>query len=63
MIYHVEKEILKQKNFTGSGLEWTPKLLKAFSRDPFNVKTMGHSRFKLGQFSSTDLKIGSFIAK
>ena len=30
MISHIQNEILKQKNFTGSGLEGTPKLLKAF---------------------------------
>ena len=27
---HIQNEILKQKNFTGSGLEGPPKLLKAF---------------------------------
>ena len=32
---YTENEILKQKNFTGSGLEGTPKLLKASSRDYF----------------------------
>ena len=30
VISHTHNEILKQKNFTGSGFEWTPKLLKAF---------------------------------
>ena len=29
-IAHIQNEILKQKNFTGSGFEGTPKLLKAF---------------------------------
>ena len=30
MISHIQNEILKQKYVTGSGLEGTPKLLKAF---------------------------------
>ena len=30
VISHIPNEILKQKNFTGSGFEGTPKLLKAF---------------------------------
>ena len=30
MISHTRNEILKQKNFTGSGLEGAPKLLKSF---------------------------------
>ena len=34
MISHIQNEILKQKNLTGSGFEGTPKLLKAFTR-PF----------------------------
>ena len=35
MISYTQKEILKQKNITGSGLEGTPKLLKAFFSRPF----------------------------
>ena len=51
MISYTQNEILKQKNVTRSGLEETLKLLKAFfSRLFFFVKTMRHSRFKLGQF-------------
>ena len=30
VISHIQNEIFKQKNVTGSGLEGTPKLLKAF---------------------------------
>ena len=30
VISHIQNEIFKQKNFTGSGFEGTPKLLKAF---------------------------------
>ena len=30
VISHTHTEILKQKNFTGSGFEGAPKLLKAF---------------------------------
>ena len=30
MISHIQNEILKQKHFTGSGFEGTPKLLKVF---------------------------------
>ena len=47
---HIQNEILKQKTFTGSGLEGVPKLLKVFSRYYFYVKTMRHSMFQLAQF-------------
>ena len=30
VISHIQNEILKEKNFTRSGLEGTPKLLKVF---------------------------------
>ena len=49
-VSYIENDILEQKKITGSGLEGTQKLLKAFSRDYFYVKTMRHSRFQLGQF-------------
>ena len=39
-----------QNSVTGSGLEGDAKLLKAFSRDHFYVKTMRYSRFQLGHF-------------
>ena len=48
VISHIQNEILKQKNFTGSEFEGAPKRLKAFFY--FYVKTMRHSRFQLGQF-------------
>ena len=43
VISRTQNEILKQKNFTGSGLEGTPKLLKAFISRLFlcqNYKTL-----------------------
>ena len=43
-ILYTERDF-ETENFTGSGLEGTPKLLKVFY-----VKTMRHSRFKFGQF-------------
>ena len=65
MISHIQNEILKQKNFAGSGLEGKPKLLNAFFSKLVlcqNYETL-HTRFNSGSFSSTDLKFGSFIAK
>ena len=50
VISHIQNEILKRKNFTSSGLEGTPKLLKVFFSRLFYVKTTRHSRFQLGQF-------------
>ena len=50
VISHIQNEILKQKNLTGSEFEGAPKLLKAFFSNYFYVKTMRHSRFQLGQF-------------
>ena len=49
MISHTQNKILKQKNSTGSGLEGTPKLLKAFfsrlfvckNYETFEVPTRG----------------------
>ena len=32
---HIQNDILKQKKFTGSGFEGTPKLLKAFFKRVF----------------------------
>ena len=66
MISHTPSEILKQKNFTGSGFEGAPKLLKAFfSRvETLFTTKLGDTRgSKSGSFSSTDLKFGSFTAK
>ena len=63
VISHTHNEILKEKNFTGSEFEGTPKLFKAFFSRLFlwqNYDTRGSN---LGSFSSTDLKFGSFIAK
>ena len=39
VISHTHNEILKQRNFTESGFEGAPKLLKAFSRDYFYDKS------------------------
>ena len=51
VISHIQNEILKQKNFTGSGFEGTPKLFsKLSSQDYFYIKTMKHSRLQLGHF-------------
>ena len=38
VISHIQNEILKQKNFTGSRFEGTPKLLKAFFSRQFSCQ-------------------------
>ena len=64
MISHIHNEILKQKNFTGSGFEGTPKFLKAlFIEAIFMLKLRDTRGSNSGSFLSTDLKFGSFIAK
>ena len=47
---HIKRDFETEKFHGNGGLEWTPKLLKAFSRDYFYVKPMRHSKFQLGQF-------------
>ena len=61
---HVQDEILKQKYFTGSKIEGTPKLLKAFFARLFlqqNYETL--EVFNSDSVTSTHLQFGLFIAK
>ena len=60
MISQIQNEILKQKNFTGSGLEGTAKLLKAFFSRLFLFQN--YETLEVQTFSATDLKIGNYIA-
>ena len=64
MISHIQNEILKQKNFSRSGLEGVPELLKAFFSTLFLCQKYETLEVPTQAcFSSTDLKFGSFIAK
>ena len=64
MITHTHNEILKQKNFTESGFEAAPKLLKAFFLETIYMAKLRDTRSSnSGSFSSTDLKFSGFIAK
>ena len=59
MISHIQNEILKQKNFTGSGFTGTPKLLKDF----FSKLILCQARFQLKLFSVHWFEIWQFYSK
>ena len=64
LISHMQNEILKQKNFTGSGIEGAPKLLKPFFSKLFLCQKYETLEVPTqAVFLSTGLKFGSFIAK
>ena len=64
MISYMHNKILKQKNVIGSGLEGTPKLLKAFFFETIFMSKLRNTRSSnSGRFLSTDLKFGSVITE
>ena len=64
MTSHIQNEILKQKNLTGSGLEGPPKLLKAFFLEINIMSKLRDTRdSNSGNFSPTVLKFCNFIVK